>query len=114
MNEKNIIITRVFDTVTKLVFTLAASTIMIQAQSGAAQTWDDLNLIPGAPALGLEAGESRFVSVDTVNVSNIEELYSAVNNPLNAGNRILVAPGVYILSVTAPGGSARPNSGRLE
>ena len=45
-----------------------------------------------------------FVSVNFVH--NIEELYSAVNNPLNAGNQIVIAPGVYMLSVNAPDGTA--------
>jgi Tol biopolymer transport system component len=49
-----------------------------------------------------------------VNVANIEELYSAVNNSANAGNQIIIAPGVYFLSVNDPNGAARPNAGRLE
>ncbi len=47
-------------------------------------------------------------------VQNIEELYSAVNNPQNAGSRIFIAPGVYMLSANGPGGLLRPNRGRLE
>jgi CSLREA domain-containing protein len=52
--------------------------------------------------------------VQTVNVTNLEELYAAVNNPQNAGMLIIIAPGVYMLSVNDPNGVARPNSGRLE
>ena len=49
-----------------------------------------------------------------INVSNIEELYSAVNNSANDGATIVIAPGTYVLSANAPGGSPRPNGGRLE
>jgi len=49
-----------------------------------------------------------------VKVANLEELYSAVNDPQNAGSDIVVAPGIYMLSATDPGGAARPNGGRLE
>jgi len=49
-----------------------------------------------------------------VDVANIEDLYSAVNNQQNAGSQIVIAPGVYTLSANAPGGAARPNGGRLE
>ena len=55
-----------------------------------------------------------FVSLATVNVANIEELYTAVNNPSNAGNQIVIAPGVYLLSANDPNGAARPNGGRLD
>ncbi|MGB7210342.1 MAG: FG-GAP-like repeat-containing protein [Pyrinomonadaceae bacterium] len=49
-----------------------------------------------------------------VNVANLEELYAAVNNSANAGMLIIIAPGVYMLSVNDPNGAARPNSGRIE
>ena len=48
------------------------------------------------------------------NVSNIEELYSAVSNTANDGETIVLAPGTYALSANAPGGSPRSNGGRLE
>lgn len=47
-------------------------------------------------------------------VSNVEELYAAVNDPHNAGRRVVAAPGIYMLSATDPNGSPRPNGGRLE
>ena len=47
-------------------------------------------------------------------VANIEELYTAVNDPQNAGSQIVIAPGVYMLSVNDPMGAPRPNGGRLE
>ncbi len=55
-----------------------------------------------------------FADAPLVNVANLEELYTAVNNPQNAGNQIVMAPGVYLLSVNDPNGAARPNGGRLE
>ena len=58
--------------------------------------------------------EDRFEYPATVNVATVEELYSAVNNPANAGNQIVLAAGVYMLSVNDSGGAARPNGGRLE
>lgn len=47
-------------------------------------------------------------------VLNIEQLYAAVNNPANAGATIVLAPGVYMLSVNDERGMPRPNRGRLE
>jgi hypothetical protein len=55
-----------------------------------------------------------FVPEQIVNVASIEELYAAVNNSANAGNQIVLAPGVYLLSVNGVNGVARPNGGRLE
>ncbi len=49
-----------------------------------------------------------------ITVSNIEELYAAINNSANAGSQIVLAPGVYMLSVNDPNGVAHPNGGRLE
>ena len=49
-----------------------------------------------------------------INVSNIEELYSAVNDAANVGETIGMAPGTYVLTANAPGGAARPNGGRLD
>lgn len=45
---------------------------------------------------------------DEIPVSTIDELYTAVNNPGNAGKRIVVAPGVYLLDGT------RSHGGRIE
>jgi hypothetical protein len=47
-------------------------------------------------------------------ISNIEELYSAVNNPANTGATLVLSPGTYMLSVNGPGGAPRPKGGRLE
>ena len=47
-------------------------------------------------------------------VTEIEQLYAAVNDPANAGAAIVLAPGTYVLSATNSSGVARPNGGRLE
>ena len=49
-----------------------------------------------------------------VHVSDVEALYTAVNNPGNAGKTIEPAPGTYHLTRLNPLGVARPNGGRLE
>jgi hypothetical protein len=43
-----------------------------------------------------------------VYVSNLDELYAAVNDPENAGTEVVLAPGTYLLS------ASYPNGGRLE
>lgn len=48
------------------------------------------------------------VNRKTINVSNANQLYDAVNDTTNAGAVIVLAPGTYSLV------STRPNSGRLE
>lgn len=50
----------------------------------------------------------------TLLVSDVEQLYAAVNDAANDGVAILVEPGTYLLSATTAGGTARPNAGRLE
>lgn len=47
-------------------------------------------------------------------ISNVEDLYSAVNNPANAGTTLVLAPGVYMLSTMDPNNVARPKGGRIE
>ena len=96
MNGKKYTRIRILMTLT--VMTLMLTTI-IRAQS-AESTSDETKF--------------KFDYLAGINVTNIEELYAAVNNPANAGNQIVLAEGVYQLSATAPGGAARPNGGRLE
>jgi hypothetical protein len=48
-----------------------------------------------------------------VRVSSVEALYAAVNNPLNAGARVELAAGTYLLTPTDPSGAPRPNHGTL-
>ena len=89
----------------------------VNSADSAATAGNNLSSIsdsPDLPKFGDDSTKFSFVSLATINVTNIEELYAAVNNPNNAGNRIVLAPGVYMLSVNAPGGVARPNGGRLE
>ena len=49
-----------------------------------------------------------------IQISDVEELYSAVNNPGNAGAILLLTPGTYMLSAVDPFGAARPNGGRIQ
>ena len=51
---------------------------------------------------------------DNVNVSDVESLYAAVNDPGNAGKTIVLAPRTYHLTRLDPLNAPRPNGGRLE
>ncbi len=57
---------------------------------------------------------SSSAAAGVVSVSNVEDLYSAVNNAANAGAVVVLTPGTYTLSATDPTGSPRPHGGRLE
>ena len=72
------------------------------------------NNIVTASAILLLGITASAVQAQTVPVGNVEELYAAVNDPGNAGATLTLAPGVYMLSATAPSGAARANGGRLE
>jgi len=50
----------------------------------------------------------------SISVSDVEELYAAVNDPTKAGFAISLAPGTYTLSAKTAGGASRPNGGRIE
>jgi hypothetical protein len=54
------------------------------------------------------------VAAQVIHISNVEELYSAVNDPANAGAALVLAPGTYMLSATDSNGAKRPNGGRIE
>ena len=110
MNKMKFTPTRLFAAM--IIFTLAALTITIRAQSAAVEN-NDFS-ISESPSFNDDSTKFSFVSLAVVNVTNIEELYSAVNNSANAGNQIVLAPGVYLLSVNDSNGVARPNGGRLE
>ena len=114
---KNILLkTSLLFYVASMVFTFAAITTTVRSVS-AAKVVNNLFSIsnsPESPLLSPEPMRFGFNYENFVYVSNIEELYSAVNNPNNAGSQIVIAPGVYMLSANAPGGAARPNRGRLE
>jgi len=49
-----------------------------------------------------------------IQVSNVEELYSAVNDSANAGAAIVLSSGIYMLSALDPNGVPRPKGGRIE
>ncbi|MGD9628792.1 MAG: hypothetical protein AB7V18_06075 [Pyrinomonadaceae bacterium] len=63
---------------------------------------------------GIQADAKNTSNMNEIQVSNVEELYAAVNDPQNTGVRILLLPGVYALSPLDALGQARPNGGRLE
>src|SRR5215470_5974384 len=48
-----------------------------------------------------------------LNVSNVEGLYAAVNNPANAGAIVVLASGTYTLTPRDANNQSRPNGGRL-
>jgi hypothetical protein len=47
-------------------------------------------------------------------VADASQLYAAVNDPLNKGAAVILAPGTYVLSATDAANVPRPNGGRLE
>ena len=100
--------------ITSTIFTPAAITTTIQATPATKYERNLFSIsdLPESQVFSPKSERSGFAGVNFVH--NIEELYSAVNNPQNAGNQIYMAPGVYMLSVNGPGGIPRPNGGRLE
>jgi hypothetical protein len=49
-----------------------------------------------------------------IQISNVEALYSAVNNPANAGATLVLSPGTYMLSASDPNNVPRAKGGRIE
>ena len=49
-----------------------------------------------------------------VYVTNVEQLYDALNNQPNEGAAVVLAPGIYLLSANDPAGKLRAHGGRLE
>ena len=49
-----------------------------------------------------------------MNVADVEQLYLAVNEPLNKGAAVVLAPGIYLLSAKDLAGNNRLHGGRLE
>jgi hypothetical protein len=49
-----------------------------------------------------------------IKISNVEELYSTVNDLANAGATLMLSPGTYMLSASDSNGAQRPNGGRVE
>ncbi len=99
-----------------ITFLFAATAIPITSQS-AANGRDDLFLISDlakSPVFSPDSTKFSFVSLRTVNVTNIEELYAAVNNKQNVGSQIIISAGVYMLSANDPAKVPRPNGGRID
>ena len=107
--------TRVFAYLS-LMFTLAGGTATIEAAVDLRAGLDFFTYSDSPfPALPFrEQAKFEARGVRPIVVFNIEQLYTAVNDPANAGATIRLAPGVYMLSVNDPGGLPRPNRGRLE
>ncbi len=70
-----------------------------------------LALVLGGP---VDARILPAVDGSTIFVGNVEQLYSAVNNPDNAGAFIILSAGRYPLSPADTVGVPRPNDGRLD
>ena len=107
--------TRVFAYLS-LMFILAAGTATVEAGSPRQTDLDLFSTYYLSPFPLAQSKPAAFELRDKrpVVVFNVEQLYSAVNDPQNAGRQIVLAPGAYFLSVNGPGGVARPNGGRLE
>lgn len=60
------------------------------------------------PGTAARARLSSAQDADEIPVATVNELYAAVNDPMNAGRRIAIAPGTYVLD------GAQANGGRLE
>ncbi|HEX7088113.1 MAG TPA: hypothetical protein VF198_17265 [Vicinamibacterales bacterium] len=58
-------------------------------------------------------GCGRIAAAQTIVVTNVDELYDAVNDPANAGATVVLAPGTYVLSVNDAQNLPRPNAGRI-
>ncbi|HEX2456187.1 MAG TPA: hypothetical protein VHI99_20975 [Vicinamibacterales bacterium] len=71
-------------------------------------------LIASFVAIAALAGMAPSPTGSVIEVSNVEQLYDAVNEPANAGATIVLAPGRYVLTRVKPGVGTRPNNGRLE
>jgi hypothetical protein len=67
-----------------------------------------------ALAVSFVAAVNATAAPRVVNVSDVENLYKAVNSAVNAGATIVLAPNHYVLTKLCPDGSMRPNGGRLE
>lgn len=57
---------------------------------------------------------TAYAESSTIVVNNVERLYEVVNDSANAGAAVFLSPGVYTLSAIDPGGTPRPNGGRLD
>lgn len=60
----------------------------------------------------LALGHSAVAQI--IQISNVEELYSAINDPANAGTTLVLSSGTYMLSASDPTGVLRPKGGRIE
>ncbi|MEO6005187.1 MAG: hypothetical protein ABIZ04_01940 [Opitutus sp.] len=68
----------------------------------------------GTLLLTLAFAASLPAAANPVYISNVEQLYAAVNDPANAGATLELAAGTYMLSPTDGFGQPRPKAGRIE
>lgn len=66
------------------------------------------------PALAGNGSNPPAKGKGVIKISTVEQLYAAVNNPANAGARLELKPGTYVLTADGRDGQPRPNGGRLE
>jgi hypothetical protein len=57
---------------------------------------------------------SPVAVAQSIQITNVEELYTAVNNSANAGATLVLAPGTYMLSASDSNNVPRPKGGRIE
>jgi hypothetical protein len=57
---------------------------------------------------------SPFAAAQVLPVSDVDSLYTAVNDAGNAGATLVLAPGIYVLSPADSHGVSRPNGGRID
>ena len=69
---------------------------------------------PASDGSSVPRRAAPVVAANILSVTDVEQLYSAVNDPANEGAAITLAPGTYVLSAKDGAGVARPNAGRLE
>jgi hypothetical protein len=82
---------------------LAAALLALTTTLGCEEAGDRITSLP-----------QHDVAITSITVSDIEQLYAAVNNVVNAGAAITLTPGTYVLSSHDPAAAPRSNGGRLE
>jgi len=84
-----------------IIFIISASVFSLSCQKDIAQ-------IKEQQEISSAANNANSSDAKKIYVSDITQLYAAVNNPENTGARIVIAPGTYILN------ASYPNAGRIE
>lgn len=85
---------------------LFAALVFVSACSSETSSPDIFS--PSVPQQDASGASTKTSAVGTISVSTLDALYAAINDSANAGKRIEVAAGTYLLDGT------RPHGGRLE